>query len=154
MADGSRQRGNDRGPTAATVAENVKRVRNLRRLTQEDLSRRLYELGRRIPPASVGKIELGLRAVEVDDLMAIAIALDVSPLGLLLPMDLRFRTIAAVTGTEREVNELWDWAVGAGPLEADDQRTYLVASIPGWFEAARRSRDTPSGVQGFSSPES
>lgn len=52
-----------------------------------ELSRKLAEMGREIPPLGLRRIETGERRVDVDDLVALALALDLSPLALLLPTD-------------------------------------------------------------------
>ena len=108
----SRKRGNDRDATGFTVAKNVRRVRLLRDMTQEDLAAALEQLGRSIPLASVGRIESGHRAVEVDDLMALAVALEVSPLGLLLPVEAELGEPVDVTGWAVDSEELWLWVTG------------------------------------------
>ena len=71
------------GPVGKQVAENVKTLRS--RIPVRELSARLESLGRPILPSGITKIEQGARRVDVDDLVALADALDASPLGLLLP---------------------------------------------------------------------
>ncbi|QIY72066.1 helix-turn-helix transcriptional regulator [Streptomyces sp. RLB1-33] len=73
------------GPTAKRVGENVKRIRRARNLDQKDVSAILKSLGRPMLPTVLSKIERGERRVDVDDLVAIAEALNVSPAALLLP---------------------------------------------------------------------
>lgn len=67
------------GPTSARVAANIKVWREQRRLTQQALSGRLTDLGRPMLPSGIAKIELGMRRVDVDDLVIIALALEVEP---------------------------------------------------------------------------
>lgn len=74
----------ERGPTSERVAANVKAVREARRLSLEALSQRMGEIGRPILRTGLAKIESGERRVDVDDLMALAIALQVTPNRLLL----------------------------------------------------------------------
>lgn len=152
----SRQRGNDPGPTAATVADNVKRVRFARRLTQEGLSERLREIGRPIPPASIGKIEIGLRQVDVDDLMALAVALDVSPLGLLLPRTATGEELVEVTGMNGPAILLWLWSAGRSSWKADTvgmtvRRVYpddiAEVSLPRWLDLLAVPRPLPTEEQ-------
>ena len=50
-----------------------------------DLSERLKDLDRRIPPLGLRRIENGARRVDADDLLALAVALGVSPVTLLMP---------------------------------------------------------------------
>lgn len=85
MATKKRERGNPMGPTAATTAFNVRRFRNVRGFTLEDLSRRLREAGQPISESALSKIERGVRRVDVDDLTALAFVLGVSPVELIFP---------------------------------------------------------------------
>jgi len=73
------------GQVGRTTAGQVRAVRNRRQLSQRALSARLTELGRPLVPSAVAKIETGERRVDVDDLIALALALEVSPARLLLP---------------------------------------------------------------------
>src|SRR6476661_6760490 len=76
----------DTGPTAATVIANLKRLRDDRNLTYTQLSNRLKALAHwSISPVGVRRIEDGERRVTVDDLLAFAVALGVSPVTLLMP---------------------------------------------------------------------
>jgi transcriptional regulator with XRE-family HTH domain len=76
---------NPHGPTTETVAANVRRVREARGYSQAQLSDRLAELGHTIPTIGVRRIENLGRGVSVDDLIALALALRVSPTSLLVP---------------------------------------------------------------------
>ncbi|WP_018503083.1 helix-turn-helix domain-containing protein [Parafrankia discariae] len=60
-------------------------LRKARRLTLVQLSERLTDLGRPILPTGLSKIEHGERGLSVDDLVALAAALDVSPEQLIDP---------------------------------------------------------------------
>lgn len=84
------------------------------------LSSRLAELGQPIQDTGITKIEKGDRRVDVDDLIALALALDVTPNALLLPeVDLPAMatdfplTPQGATGRPRQ---LWAWATGEEPL--------------------------------------
>lgn len=90
----------ERGPVGRRVAENVRRLREERRLSLDELAAQLAELGRPIIPSSLSKLERGMRRVDVDDLEALGRALDVIPADLLLPagqtygdQDVRFSEI-------------------------------------------------------------
>ena len=74
-----------RGPTADTVAANVKRLREQQNLGLRALAQRLATTGRPLTHTALDKIERGTRRVDVDDLTALAAALDVSPATLLMP---------------------------------------------------------------------
>jgi transcriptional regulator with XRE-family HTH domain len=107
------------GPTGEHVAENLQRLRGA--MSYRELSERLEALGRPIPVLGLSRIESKARRVDADDLVALAIALDVSPVRLLLPP----RTSARAKGyegvqlapeVERTWVAAWRWAVGDQPL--------------------------------------
>lgn len=103
----------DLGPIGENVSRAVRRFREERRLSYAELSRQLSEMGREIPPLGLRRIESGDRKVDVDDLVAIAVALNMSPLALLLP------TVAGPVvpqGTSYEAENVWNWARGGFPL--------------------------------------
>src|SRR4051794_40249041 len=74
-----------RGPVAESVAANVQAIRKRRGMSQQQLAARLGELGRPLQKAAIAKIESRDRRVDVDDLAALAVALNVSLARLVLP---------------------------------------------------------------------
>ena len=116
---GSRERGNPIGPTARTVGENVSRFRSQLGFTQADLSRRLSENGRPIPVASIGRIDSGDRRVDVDDLMALSVALAVTPVALLLPATRSPQDRVELSGWG-EVSAGWAWGYALGTRDLVD----------------------------------
>ncbi|MFF4425048.1 helix-turn-helix domain-containing protein [Streptomyces sp. NPDC001549] len=108
------------GATAATVAANVRRLRDdVRGWSTYELAGRLAKAGRPIAPSAVAKIERGERQVSVDDLMALAVVLGVSPVTLLLPVDARQST--EVTGAGQvDAKAAWHWAWCNDPLRFPD----------------------------------
>lgn len=138
-------RGNDIGDVGRRLGERVRLVRRERELTQDQLSARLSALGRPMPTASIGRLESGDRRIDVDDLMALAYALDVSPISLLLPFTDRpdERFVPAGVGREMPAVEGWMWAVGAEPTwyadgNVEDQertwRQFRDVSHPWWLQ--------------------
>lgn len=112
----ARQRGNDTGPTGELVAKNLRRLRTV---SLRDLSDDLGKLGRPITASALQKIEAGVRRVDVDDLMALAVALGVSPLTLLLPEYADNSVSSEMTGAPDgpvSFDRQWMWAVGVEPL--------------------------------------
>lgn len=110
-----RERGRDIGKTGATVAENVKRLREMRTNSLRELETKLDNLGVKISASGLQKIEAGTRRVDTDELMALAIALDVNPNVLLLPDENSQNDVSAnVTAAPAEVSgeTIWDWANG------------------------------------------
>jgi len=121
------------GPTGTTVAANVARIRKARGLAFTELSTRLDEIGRFIPPLGLRKIESGGRRVDTDDLMALAVALGVSPITLLMPTDADVSTDVAATGLNDEVpaKRLWNWLNASYPLHGAAMAFYGDA-LPSW----------------------
>lgn len=119
----------DLGPIGENVAAAVKRFRHEeRRLSYAELSRKLTELGRDIPPLGLRRIESGERRVDADDLVALALALSVSPLALLLPTE-----AGAVLpgGKSYPAEQIWDWGAGRHPLfGTDDVLEFIRDSDP------------------------
>jgi hypothetical protein len=111
-------------PTSGRVAANIRRMRRDRELTTGALSRRLAELGHPIADTGITKIEKGQRGVDVDDLVALAIALRTTPNRLLLPEVDGALTDGTLTEGTCELTPqfsaapplLWAWAAGEVPL--------------------------------------
>ncbi|MGW0775100.1 TIR domain-containing protein [Streptomyces sp. NPDC002835] len=98
------------GPTGARVADRLTELRRAQELTQGQLAEKLRELGRPIAVAALSKIEKGLRRVDADDLIALSLALGVSPNELLLP-DPFFSDPVELTPTKNMgAAEAWQWA--------------------------------------------
>lgn len=108
----------DLGPTGKTVAQNLYRLRTHLHLTYSALSRVLAANGHKIPELGLRRIESQARRVDADDLVALAIALGVSPLTLLLPpiADQGERDTVTGLGESLDTNVLWLWALGDEPL--------------------------------------
>ncbi len=118
----------DLGPIGVNVNHAVQRFRDKRRLGYAELSRKLAELGREIPPLGLRRIESGERRVDVDDLVALALALDVSVLALLLPTD---ASSLVPHGREWDAETIWSWAAGSWALPGnEDVLRFLRDSNP------------------------
>jgi transcriptional regulator with XRE-family HTH domain len=105
------------GPTATTVAANVRRIRDeVRGWSTYELAGQLAKAGRPIAPSAVSKIERGERQVTVDDLLALAYVLRVTPNALLLPSTAEGAIELTAAGTYA-AGDVWDWAEGNRPLE-------------------------------------
>lgn len=68
-----------------TLRHNLFRIRCGKGLSRPQVSDALTETGRALGPTTIYKVEQGTRSVDVDDLLALAVALDVSPVDLLVP---------------------------------------------------------------------
>lgn len=114
------------GPVAANVMRNVLELRKRAGWTQVDLSKRLEEIGHRILPTGLQRLENGKRRVDPDDLVALAMVLDVAPITLLLPLgdEQPVKLTEAVT---KDVEAAWLWAVGRRPLDGSDDHASVQA---------------------------
>lgn len=134
------------GATGAAVAQNVKRFREQRGGGYTKLSHWLTLRGRPISPLAVRRIEEGERRVDVDDLVAIAAGLGVSPLALLMPESKDESTELNVAGITRPVaaKELWRWLRADEPFgdrTPSEIREFWQRSRPEWDQFDRPSRD-------------
>jgi transcriptional regulator with XRE-family HTH domain len=127
----------DLGPVGAHAAETVRELREQRRLSYAELSRILERLGRPIPPLGLRRIEAGERRIDVDDLVALALALEVSPLRLLLPIE---ESSLVSNGDRYSAVRLWDWGIGKWPLSGDEV-TFVRDSHPTRWTRMMERRD-------------
>ena len=112
------------------MADELERIRRGSKVTTAELSRRLTALGQPIPDTSITKTEQGTRRVDVDDLVALSLALGVTPNTLLMPEvdylgapDTHQLAPEAIGTAE----ELWQWAQGERPplILAEDALSWL-----------------------------
>ncbi len=108
------------GPAGGQLAANVRALREDRRLNQPQLASRMEALGAGIHASAISKIEKRERRVDVDDLVALAVALDTTPNRLLLPGNAAETEIVQLT-PEFSVSALdaWKWARGRRPLPVE-----------------------------------
>ncbi|MBR7832495.1 helix-turn-helix transcriptional regulator [Actinospica durhamensis] len=123
------------GPMNEAVRVNLRRIREEQGVSLRDLSKRLEELGHSLLSSGIGRIEQGLRRVDVDDLIAISLALSISPLQLLLPPESRPDSrMALTTRTETTTQGAWGWVLGR-PVP-------LISGLGPWaFEHIELPRD-------------
>ncbi|MCX5586030.1 helix-turn-helix domain-containing protein [Streptomyces erythrochromogenes] len=144
------------GPSASAVATNVRRIREARGMSIYALSGLLAKSGRPIAASAVAKIERQERQVTVDDLIALAVALNVSPSALYLPLDDDPSHVIEITGAgEQPADRAWDWADGQRPLyvrwekHAEDWTDYHRLSRP----PRRGRRQTLAYIKGVMEEE-
>jgi transcriptional regulator with XRE-family HTH domain len=117
------------GPTAGRVAANLRHLRG--RVTLSELSQRMAKAGRPILPSGLSKIEQGDRSVDVDDLMALAVALGVSPNRLLLTEQARDDHEIALTEHVRQSEaNAWRWASGERSLQENGEFLWQELDFP------------------------
>jgi transcriptional regulator with XRE-family HTH domain len=109
---------NPLGPTGETVRANLQRRREAQNLGYTKLARILEEIGRPIPELGLRRIESGDRRVDADDLVALAVALEVSPITLLMPAVIAANDRVTITGVRDELyaDQVWSWLTADGPL--------------------------------------
>jgi transcriptional regulator with XRE-family HTH domain len=139
-----------KGPTGETVRANIIRLRAERNLGYTELSERLKDLDRHILPLGLRRIEAGERRVDADDLVALAVALDVSPATLLMPNAATGDELVEVTGVNEKLaaegekitaEHLWEWLRCRQPIVTDEHgyQTFWPAQ-PAWVQQRWRER--------------
>ncbi|MFC4500676.1 helix-turn-helix domain-containing protein [Streptomyces vulcanius] len=103
------------GPVAEAVAKNVERLRKTRNKTIYSLSGELSEVGRPITPSAIAKIEKQQRQVTVDDLVALAVVLNTSPISLLLPPEWGDGPVDLTSERRLTARTAWRWIRGLSP---------------------------------------
>ena len=125
-----------RDATAETVSANVKRLRTDQNLGLRGLSTKLAEVGRPLGHSAVDQIEKGARRVDVDDLLALAVALGVSPVTLLMPAVDSVRPQAHVTASAVPgpvtAEYLWRWLTAKYPLGDMSRLAFAGRAWPVW----------------------
>ncbi len=162
----SKTTGRPLGPTGDAVRKNIAHLRG--RMPVTELSARLEAVGRRIPPLGIRRIESGERRVDADDLVALALALDVSPATLLMPeTDSPEAPVELVSVAEPvDAHSFWNWLVAAWPLDESGLSVmeFAANSWPKWRQKApllefvgksnylnlKQSADSPDGSHGDS----
>lgn len=87
-------------------------------VTLRELQQRLRSVGHEISASGIQKIEAGVRRVDVDDLVALAVVLGVNPNALLFPGSPE--DPVAVTGADpADLVRVWEWADGITPIDGD-----------------------------------
>ncbi len=118
MADDRRARS-----ASEVTAERVRAHREQKGWSQERLARAMTELGHPMHQTAIAKIEARLRKVTVDDLLVLAVALEVPPPLLFLPIDTE-EDLALTPSKKVYPWRVWEWLHGEEPLPACD--------TPGW----------------------
>lgn len=126
------RRANERGELGLRVAANLREIRERRGLSRRDVIEALAKEGRGMPETSLLNTEAGSRRLDVDDLVALALVLGVTPNRLLLPEADPGEDIALTDETVLSFVEAWKWATGeAFPASLDgDHRHFRDESRP------------------------
>lgn len=97
------------------VADQLGYIRQRKGWTQEQLAEAVSAIGVKMDRTVVAKIETRKRNVTIDDLFALAAALEVSPVALLLPFDADAE-IALAPGLVKDAEAVRRWACFEGPI--------------------------------------
>jgi transcriptional regulator with XRE-family HTH domain len=96
--------------------EQIRRRRRLEDWTQQDVSEKLAALGVHMDPTAITRLEKGSRGVSLEEALALAVVLKMSPFGLCAPPD--NRDVAIAPGLTVTAYTLRKWFIGAGPPAA------------------------------------
>ncbi|RIU38684.1 helix-turn-helix domain-containing protein [Mycobacteroides abscessus] len=118
------------GAAGDAVRHNVRRLRDAQGVSAAELSKKLAKLRRPIPLVGIQRIEAGTRRVDADDLVALSVALGVSPITLLMPHTPNPDTKLLIAGIKMAARGLWDW------LRADRQIPAVQGTILEFFPKA------------------
>jgi len=123
----------------AVFRRRMQQVREQHPMTRRQLAARLAEIGFAMDRTTITKTEQGRRkTVPLDDVFAIAYALDVSPAFLLLPYAKEHVAVAPNVGPEDSVR-LELWLRGDEPLPGQDRRRFLRELPPDRLAQLRKA---------------
>lgn len=125
------------------VAQNLQRIRKQRGVSLRGLAARTLDRpAARLPANAIHEIEQGVRRVDVDDLMSLAAALDVSPALLLMPQpdlpDEEGGGVVYLFDPEEPLaaEQVWDWITGHAPLRDEP-----------WWDALERAEGVKAEIE-------
>lgn len=113
----------------------LREVRRLRGWTQHDLAAALVEVGMDLGEFAITRLENGKRSVSLDEAVALAAVLGVSPLHMFVPLDDSTVELAPQLPAIGAVSAR-AWFRGQRPLQQADERTYYTQtpdSEASWF---------------------
>lgn len=135
--------------TGQTVADNVTRLREASNLNIPALGRLMGEAGHPMTATSLTRLEAGERRIDVDDLMALSIALGVTPITLMTPDVESASDHVEATAIPDGVTaaELWEW-LRADAILAPSGKTEqewlsigaLMTMLPAWEKREAQKR--------------
>lgn len=109
----------------ASIAQRVKELRGRRGWTAAQLGKELARHGLRWDRFAVANLESGKRQnVTVNELFALARALDVAPTNLLVPLD--DRPYQVTEDRVENADTVRAWVRGEAPLSGADERTFFA----------------------------
>lgn len=115
----------------------LRAVREARGWSQRELLRRLAELGVDMDPATLHRTETHQRGLALNEALALAAALEVSPLHLIVPtareatVEIAPKVVVSATNARR-------WVTGQWPLPGQDRKVFHQVGPEDVVEARRR----------------
>lgn len=104
--------------------DRLKEARKLKGWTQQQLADALASLGVKLDASGITRMERGTRGVTLDDVIAIAAALGVSPLHMIVPLDDNGAQLApSLTVSTADARA---WLRGQRPLQEADERLFYA----------------------------
>jgi transcriptional regulator with XRE-family HTH domain len=138
------------GHIADNVAINVRHLRAGLGWSLQQLSRQLVAIGHPVLPTGLQRLETGGRRIDVDDLVALAMVLRVSPVTLMLPP--RDSGHVALTGSiGADAADAWRWMRAIGPLDGEADPAAVVEHQERSLPLGQRHYDlkTPEGKRAW-----
>jgi len=133
------------GPAGKRVRENIAALRG--KAQQSEISKRLAALGRPLSVSTLSKIEQGGRRLDPDDLVAISVALRVTPNRLLLPATAGDEPTELAPALEVSASSAWRWACGELPLPLQPWEPVEAGFLRlKAFRSANRPHDSADGM--------
>jgi hypothetical protein len=137
------------GPIGEAVRANVEKRRGDKNLGYAKLARKLEEIGRPIPELGLRRIEEGNRRVDVDDLVALAMVLETSPITLLMPVVDESTEMVPVTDKIKfSAAEAWLYLqtdYSGGSVVGLSPRAFFNATKPEWVKGRWIEEDKSDG---------
>jgi len=118
-------------PVAARTAVNVRELRKQRGLGLAEVAALMADLGRPLSLNGLSRVERGQRRIDVDDLVALALVLDVSPVRLLLTPDASDDRISLTPKVSVPKRDAWQWASGEHQLGLTEEQEEVDTSRRG-----------------------
>lgn len=144
--DAKEKRGNPLGASTAVCSANVERIRTEQQMSLDQLSERLKHHGWPLSKTSLSKLLRGTRRIDVDDLTALAYALNVSVCELLTPSGLNAvlpvekPLTGLLAGIELQANEIAAWLRGDLKLEPESLKEWLQESRAQMMQGIERDK--------------
>jgi transcriptional regulator with XRE-family HTH domain len=118
------------GPAGKVLAANIQRLRKRKGLTFAELSARTEKIGNPIAVLGLRRIERAERRVDYDDLLALAVALEVPPVDLMVPALVSDVVPYPIGTSEYGCSTVYEWVRG-GKLTPPDPE-YPWAELKGF----------------------